>query len=98
MTRLDEAVMKAVELGNAIRRHRTEGNLQSLAPPTLYGYATFVRMAQALPHLSLEQIALATLLGNASLEDRNHVSGVFNEVFGLQTDDDEDPALGGNLF
>jgi len=56
-------------------------------------------MAKTLPHLSLQQVAVATLLGNASMEDKKVVSSVFNEVFGLQADTfEDDPTLGGNLF
>jgi hypothetical protein len=93
-----ELIVKAVQLGQVIRRYRAEGNLQSVAPPTLYGYLAFLRMAQALPHLSIQQVALATLLGNASGEDHKHITGVFNEVFGMQMADEDDPTLGGKLF
>jgi hypothetical protein len=94
----EELVTKTVQLGNVIRRHRSEGNLQSLSPPTIYGYQAFLRLAKRLPHLQLQQVALSTLLGNASMEDRKLVMGVFSEVFGLQADIEEDPTLGGNLF
>ncbi len=93
-----ELIVKVVQLGNVVRRHRSEGNLQTLTPPTIYGYMAFLRTARALPHLSLQQVALATLLGNAGSEDRKHVAGVFNEVFGLQTEEEEDPTMVGNLF
>jgi hypothetical protein len=85
-------------MGNVIRRHRSEGNLQSVVPPTIYGYLACFRMAQALPHLSVQQVTLATILGNASSEDRKLVASIFNEVFGLQTVHEDDPTLGGNLF
>jgi hypothetical protein len=99
MKRIDHGlIMKVVQLGNVIRRHRSEGNLQSVVPPTIYGYLAFIRMTQALPHLSLQQVALATLLGNASPGDRKYVASVFNEVFGLQALQDDDPAEGGNFF
>ncbi len=100
MSKIDQdLIVKTVQLGNVIRRHRAEGNLQSISPPTIYGYMSFLRMAQSLPHLSLQQVAIATLLGNASLDDKKVVSSVFNEVFGLQTDTfEDDPTLGGNLF
>jgi MoxR-like ATPase len=94
----DDLIAKVVMLGQVIRRHRSEGNLLSVPPPTIYGYLALVRMAQALPHLSIQQVALATLLGNASPEDRKHVSAVFNEVFGLQAGEDDDPTKGGGLF
>jgi len=94
----DEWILKAVQLGNLVRAHRTEGNLQSLAPPTIYGYLAFLRLACALPHLTLQQVALATTLGNASLDDRDHVAGVLGEVFGIQAAAEDDPTMGGNLF
>jgi hypothetical protein len=93
-----ELIIKVVKLGQIIRRHRSEGALQSLVPPTIYGYLAFLRMAQALLHLSLHQIALSTLLGNASAEDQKLLPGVFNEVFGLKAADDDDPTMGSNLF
>jgi len=49
-------IHKVVQLGQAVRRHRAEGNLRSLAPPTIYGYLAFLRMATALPHLNLQQL------------------------------------------
>jgi hypothetical protein len=67
-------------------------------PPTIYGYLACLRMARAMPHMSLLQIAQTTLMGNASTEDRKHVSSVFNEVFGLRRDQDDDPAMGGNAM
>ncbi|MDP8256306.1 MAG: hypothetical protein P9M14_11195 [Candidatus Alcyoniella australis] len=92
-------IINVVKLGNIIRRHRAEGELQSLAPPTIYGYLTFLRMAKSLPHLSLQQVAGLTMLGNAAMEDQKVVASVLKEVFGLrQNDPDEDPALGENLF
>jgi hypothetical protein len=91
-------VVKTVQLGNVIRRQRLQGSLQSVAPPTIYGYLAFLRMAHALPHLSLQQVAMATLLGNASLEDRKVAAGAFNETFGLNIADADDPTLGGSLF
>jgi len=91
--------VKVVELGNVIRQHRAEGRLKSIAPPTIYGYLSFLRLAQALPHLTLQQVALATMLGNAGVEDRKQVAGVLNAVFGLQASPEEDAAMGGaNLF
>jgi hypothetical protein len=92
----EEAILKAVHLGNVIRRHRSEGNLQSLPPPTIWGYLAFLRMSFGLPHLSLPQIATSTLLGNASAEDKKTVAVVLNEVFGLQETSGEE--LAANLF
>ena len=93
-----ELVLHTVRLGQTIRRNKLDGNLPSVAPPTIYGYLSFLRTAQALPHLSLQQIAMSTLLGNASPEDQKQVSGVLNEVFGFQRDQTEDPITTGSLF
>ncbi len=100
MNKIDsDLIVKTVQLGNVIRRHRSEGNLQSISPPTIYGYMSFLRMAKSLSHLNLEQVAVATLLGNASMEDKKVVSSVFKEVFGLQSDTlEDDPTLGGNVL
>ncbi|HEU4388592.1 MAG TPA: hypothetical protein VFV34_12395 [Blastocatellia bacterium] len=92
-----ELISRIVKLGQVIRRHRSEGNLQSLAPPTIYGYLAFMRMAEAMPHLNAQQVAVATLLGNAGLDDLKIVPGVFNEVFGLKAAESDDPA-GCDLF
>jgi hypothetical protein len=94
----DGLIAKVVKLGNVIRRHRAEGNLQSVAPPTIYGYLAFLRMIQSLTHLTPQQAAMATLLGNASRDDQKHVTGVLNEVFGLRAETGDDPTMGGNLF
>ena len=92
-------IVKVVELGNVVRQQRSEGKLKSLTPPTIYGYLAFLRVAQALPHLSIQQVALATLLGNAGVEERKQVASVLNTVFGLQAAAEEDAAMGGgNLF
>ncbi|MEW6386508.1 MAG: hypothetical protein AB1491_03215 [Thermodesulfobacteriota bacterium] len=93
-----ELIMKIVELGGLIRQQQTEGNLRSVPPPTIYGYQAFLRMAQNLRHLSLPQVALATLLGNASLEDQQVAAGVLNQVFGLRTSQEDDSTLWGHLF
>jgi len=93
-----ELVLHTVGLGQTIRRQKLEGNLQSVPPPTIYGYLAFVRMARALPHLSLQQVAMSTLLGNACPEDQKHVAGVLNEVFGFQREQAEDPIKAGSLF
>lgn len=96
--KLNETIVKAVELGTVIRRQRREGNLLSVVPPTMYGYMSFVRMSLACPHMSPDMVASATLLGNASESDRRHARSILNEVFGLHSIDEEDPMMGGNLF
>lgn len=93
-----ELVLHTVRLGQAIRRHKAEGTLLSVPPPTIYGYLAFLRMARALPHLSLQQVALATLLGNASPEDQKPAAGILNEVFGFKREEAEDPLKTGSLF
>lgn len=96
---VDGLAPKVVKLGTVIRRHKIEGNLQSLVPPTIYGYHAFLRMAKALPHFAPQQIARFTILGNASPEDQKMLSGVFNEAFGLRTAASaNDPLMGGKLF
>jgi hypothetical protein len=94
----EELIEKVVQLGHAIRRQREEGNLHSAPPPTISGYLAFLRMSVRLRHLSLQQVALATLLGHCSREDSKQATAVLNEVFGLQAIDAEDPAMGVNLF
>jgi MoxR-like ATPase len=94
----EELVDKVVLLGHAIRRQRDEGNLHSAPPPTIAGYLAFLRMAIRLRHLSLQQVAMATLLGHCSREDSKQASAVLNEVFGLQAIEADDPAMGVNLF
>ncbi len=94
----EDLIMKVVTLGQVIRRHRSEGNLQSVPPPTIYGYLAFLRMVHFLPHISLQQVAMSTLLGNACADDRKAIPTFFNEVFGLQADHGDDPTKGGGLF
>ena len=48
--------------------------------------------------LDLQQVAAATLLGNASSEDRRNVVAVLTEVFGLLAGMEDDPLKGGGLF
>lgn len=94
-----DLLAKVVKLGKLIRQKRSEGNLQSLPPPTIWGYIAFIRMAQALPQMSLQQVSMATLLGNANLEDLKVIPSLMNEVFGLKTTiHEKDPTLVGNLF
>ena len=94
-----DLVAKVVKLGRTIRQKRAGGNLQSLPPPTIWGYLAFLRMAKSLPQMSLQQISMVTLLGNAATDDRKLIPSVFNEVFGLQGNiKEDDPTLVGNLF
>ncbi len=93
-----DLIVKVVAMGQEIRKHRVEGRLQSVPPPSIYGYLAFLRMAGAMPHLSLQQITQTTLMGNASLEDRKLNHSVFNQVFGLKMEEDETTTIQGNLF
>jgi hypothetical protein len=92
----DALIGQVVRLGQHIRQERVQGNLASLAPPTIYGYLTFLRMAKVLSHLPLYDLALTTLLGNASGEDEKLLPAVFGRAFGLRVVDDTEPAdMGG---
>ena len=93
-----DLVARVVKLGQEIRGHKAEGNLASVAPPTIYGYESFLRMAHAMPHLSLRHVAQATLLGNASAEDSKVAAVVFGSVFALQADDDEESSMRGSMI
>jgi len=96
--KIRELIAQVVKLGAVIRQNQSQGNLLSASPPTIYGYLALLRMWKAMPHLSLQQSVQSSLLGNTSMEDRKIVASVFNEVFGLKVEQDDDPALGGDLF
>lgn len=93
-----ETIRKVVKLGYLIRQSRANGKLTSLVPPTIYGYLSFIKMANTLKNYGLQQIAFSTLLGNASNEDQKVLSGLFNEAFGLQVEEDEEMPLFENYF
>ena len=95
----DARIQKVVKLGQKIRALREEGELRSLAPPTIYAYLTFLEMSNRLTGLSLYDVAKTTLLGNASREDGKQIPGLFSDVFGLSAEDGEDDDdLGDTLF
>lgn len=81
---------RVVKLGSIIRQYRSKGKLQSVAPPTIFSYRAFLRLARTLPKLSLKQVALATMLGNATSEDRKLVATVLKDTFDEEDPDDED--------
>lgn len=88
-----------VKLGRLLRQRRSQGNLLSVPPPTLYGFVAALRMFQDMPQLDLPSIARVTVLGNASPEDRDGANALINEVFGLQSDEDQDdPTAAGKLL
>ncbi|MBW2645713.1 MAG: AAA family ATPase [Deltaproteobacteria bacterium] len=91
-------VPKIVKLGQKIRHQRLEGNLQSATVPTIYGYEALLKMMNALPHLSLRDAVFYTILGNTSLEDSKTAMAVFNEIFGLQAEDEEEANLLRSMF
>ena len=99
LPQLDEAlVLKVVDLGKAIRAQRRQGNVLSVAPPTLYSYFAFLRLAHALPNLSIQEVANVTLIGSASPSDRERLAGVFSEVFGLRKQRQPDAVMGGDVL
>jgi len=93
-----DLLRKVVKLGNRIRAEQAEGNLQSVAPPTLSSYLTLLTISHRLPHLSPQDVALSTLLGNHTSDDTDVVESVLNEVFGLQTEDETDLSQAASMF
>jgi hypothetical protein len=93
-----DLIVKVVALGQEVRRLRSEGQMQSVPPPTLYGYLSFLRMAQSMPKMPHPQIALVTVLGNAGLDDQKAKAAVLNQAFGLRSDDTDSAVFDGNLF
>ncbi len=99
LPQVEEALIKkVVELGQAIRAQRSQGNLLSVAPPTLDGYFAFLRMAHALHYLPMQEVANMTLLGSANPADRDQLAGIFSEVFGIRRASRKDAVMGGELF
>jgi hypothetical protein len=90
-------VLNIVELGGMLRTQRAQGNLLSLAPPTIYGYCAFIREAARDPHYPLPDVANLTLLGSANLEDREAAQALFCEVFGFRRETANSVAAGGDL-
>jgi MoxR-like ATPase len=90
--------LQIVKLGNAIRAERAQGRLQSVPPPTIAGYLSFVKMAQGLSSMTLKQVAQCTLVGSASNEDCKCVESLLNSVFGLTSGEDDSSEIGDNLF
>lgn len=91
-------VPKIVKLGQKIRYQRIEGNLQSATAPTIYGYEGLLKMIDALPHLSLRDAVFHTLLGNTNIDDSKTAMTTFNEIFGLQAEDEEEVSLSRSMF
>jgi hypothetical protein len=91
-----ELISNVVNLGEAIRRNKAEGNLQSLVPPTINGYKSFIRKSKSKNDLRL--VAMSTLLGHVSKDDENLAASVYNEIFGILPADDEDLNLEESRF
>jgi hypothetical protein len=90
------AVGKVVQLGQAIRRRRADGELLSVPPPSISGYLGALRLSVRLPSLPLQDVVQLTMLGNAGADDLKALPGVLSEVFGLQAGDSDE--LGLNAF
>ena len=79
-----EADIKAVvRLGHEIRRRRALGELQSLVPPTIYGFMSCLRLKARHRSTSLMDALRCTLIGNASSEDMGAAWAVVSEVLGV---------------
>ena len=94
----NEIITKVVSLGNLIRKYKSDGQLTMVAPPTIYGYLSFLRMSISMPEMPLQDVALATLLGNSCNEEKKHITSILNQVFGINLKEDHSTGLGGNLF
>lgn len=94
----DEILSCIVKLGARVRESRIDGNLQTLPPPTIHGYLGALRLSRLLPAFELQDILEATMLGNASLEDRKQFPAIYHDVLGTAPADDDDNAAGGDLF
>ncbi|MDP8210987.1 MAG: hypothetical protein RAO94_12960 [Candidatus Stygibacter australis] len=93
-----DLVIEVVNLGSRIRKNQAEGNLLSVAPPSIYGYLTYYKMAMGLQHLSHPKIAEFTLLGHASNDDQKIVHSILNDIYSVYDDDiEKDKPLSGNL-
>ncbi len=94
-----EFVSGLMRIAAVLRREQAEGNLRSVAPPTLFNMTTVIHLAELLPGHTLEDLALVTLLGNATPEDQaRYVPGVLAEALGLETDDAESIRPTGDMF
>lgn len=94
-----DLIAKLVQLGHLIRGQRMEGNLQTVPPPTIRGYLCFLKMANRLEErMNYQQIAAVTLLGNACSEDQTIATGLFNEVFGVESKPDDKSSVSGIYF
>ncbi len=94
-----DLMKKTIQLGKLIRHGKEEGNFQSIVPPTISGYLAYYKMALQLSHHSHQQVAMDTMLGNGSTDERNQIVSLLNTVFGLQNESEETKdELQGSLF
>lgn len=93
----EEDVAAIVRLGSEIRSARREGGLSSVPPPTLYGYAEFLRARLDLPHVPVDVTAFATILGHCSNEDRAAAADLLSRTHGVAAVS-EDEAEGGDVI
>lgn len=94
-----KTITMLIYLGNAIRAEKMNGELTSIAPPTIDGYFTFLKMHNVLNHFSLQEIASSTILGNASKDDEKQASQLFSQFFGMHmAEEEEDISMISNAF
>jgi hypothetical protein len=94
----EDLIVKGVYLGNEIREQRAQGELLSLAPPSLYGYFSYLRLAAALPHMPIQDVVEATLLGAAAPSDRDKALSLFSNAFGIRIESSNKTLTGGDLI
>ncbi len=90
-------VAAIVRLGAETRSSRRDGALLSVPPPTLYGYAEFLRTRLELPHLPADVVAFASIFGHCSEEDRALAADLLARTHGVGTGeaaDDDEAAVG----
>jgi MoxR-like ATPase len=91
----EELILQVVNLGREIRERRRQGSLLSLAPPSIYGFAAFLRASHRHGRLSPLEIAENTLLGAASMTDRESARVLFADAFAQKTNETEAAAAVG---
>jgi hypothetical protein len=91
----DQVVRDIVKLGHKIRERRSQGELQSVPSPTIYGYLALLRLYANLSHLSLIDLFNCTLLGNASPADTGAAKALVSDCLGIQLEQELDTVIGG---
>jgi hypothetical protein len=93
---MDEQVTRdIVNIGNDLRERRSQGELQSVPSPTIYGYLALMRLHFHLPHLSLIDLFNCTLLGNASPSDTAAAKALVSDCLGIQLSEELEAVMGG---